>query len=90
MTEMQDPLAQPGYEAYYEGYARDENPEHDGTDGHEAWDKGWVTAKVEFELKIGEDYEPKEKHEKRTVRNPVASLHEAVRQAEGQDPGRLR
>ena len=60
---MQDPLAQPGYDAFYEGYERDENPEADGTDEHGAWDKGWVSAKVEFELRIGEEHEPKEKRQ---------------------------
>jgi hypothetical protein len=51
---MRDPLAQPGYDAYYEGYERTECPCEEGTDGEHAWLMGWDAANKEYELKTGE------------------------------------
>ena len=36
-----------GYEAYYDGAERTDNPYHQGTDGYHGWNLGWDAADEE-------------------------------------------
>ena len=57
METTHDTMTDAGRQAYYDGYEKNENPELEDTDAWHAWNIGWASAKVEYELNIGEQHE---------------------------------
>jgi ribosome modulation factor len=51
-TDSQDPLEREGYEAYFDGADLDDCPHDEGTDGQNAWRKGWKKADLEEEFEL--------------------------------------
>lgn len=47
MSAHDDPLFDEGYQAYFDGAEKKDNPHPEGSDGYEAWRKGWKEADEE-------------------------------------------